>query len=67
MSKTINELREFYKKVDRVLNLAAYMSGYTHHSGYPVYDGGHTEPEETCEHEDCKAVREVKNELPSYL
>ena len=67
MSKTLTELKEFHEKLDIVLSLAAYMSGYEHHSGYPVYDGGHTEPEETCEHTNCKAVREVKLELPSYL
>lgn len=54
------ELTEIGKdKLNRTLQLAEDMSGYIHHSGYPVYDGGHTEPEETCEHVDCKAVRDT--------
>jgi hypothetical protein len=54
-------------RIERVLYLAKYMAGYIHHSGYPVYDGGHSEPEELCQHEDCKAVRGFVYELPPYL
>jgi hypothetical protein len=50
----------------RVLDLAKNMASYIHHSGYPVYDGGHKQPEEACEHPDCVAVREFeKYERPS--
>lgn len=44
----------------RVIQLAKDMAGYAHHSGYPRYDGGHSEPEEGCQHPDCAAVREAK-------
>lgn len=67
MSKTLAEQLDFEYKMNKVFDLAADMAGYIHHIGYPVYDGGHTEPEATCMHEDCKAVREAKLELPSYL
>jgi hypothetical protein len=67
MSKTVKEIQEFSEKLKITLDLAAYISGYLHHSGYPVYDGGHTQPEETCEHPDCKAVREVIIELQADL
>ena len=43
----------------RVLELAKDMAGYIHHSGYPRYDGGHSEPENACQHADCVAVREA--------
>lgn len=48
--------------LERVLELASYMAGYEHHMGYPVYDGGHSEPETECQHENCKAVREFRYE-----
>lgn len=41
----------------RVNRLAKDMASYIHHHGYPVYDGGHSEPEEECQHPDCLAVR----------
>ena len=47
----------------RILDLAYDMASYIHHIGYPVYDGGHSEPEEECQDPDCKAVREFRNEL----
>jgi len=43
----------------RVIQLAHDMASYVHHSGYPRYDGGHSEPEENCQHVDCVAVREA--------
>lgn len=49
-------LNEMFK----LIQLAGDMSGYVHHSGYPVYDGGHTEPEETCKHADCAVVQKAK-------
>lgn len=48
--------------LNRVKVLAVDMASYIHHIGYPVYDGGHTEPEITCQHPDCKAVREFVTE-----
>lgn len=55
-------------KPARVLQLARDMAGYGHHAGYPVYDGGHTEPEESCQHPDCVAVREASTaEDPTTL
>lgn len=47
--------------LETVIYLAEYMAGYQHHSGYPVYDGGHSEPESECQHEECKAVRDFKH------
>ena len=47
----------------RVKKLAEDMAGYIHHSGYPVYDGGHSEPESACQHPDCVAVREFSAAL----
>jgi len=44
----------------RVLELAYNMASYVHHSGHPRYDGGHSEPEESCQHLDCVAVREAR-------
>lgn len=41
----------------RVYDLAQNMASYAHHSGFPVYDGGHSEPEATCPNPDCVAVR----------
>lgn len=41
----------------RVLALARDMASYVHHSGFPKYDGGHSEPESACSHPDCVAVR----------
>jgi hypothetical protein len=52
----------------RVLQLAYDMASYVHHSGYPKYDGGHSEPEESCQHPDCVAVREARTpEDPQLL
>lgn len=45
---------------NRVIQLAYDTASYVHHSGYPRYDGGHSEPEESCAHADCAAVREAK-------
>jgi hypothetical protein len=44
----------------RVTALAKDMASYIHHSGYPVYDGGHTEPESGCQHPDCVVVRHIE-------
>ena len=46
--------------LERVLRLAKDMAGYIHHIGFLKYDGGHSEPEETCPHPDCLAVREAE-------
>jgi hypothetical protein len=52
----------------RVLELAYNMASYVHHSGHPRYDGGHSEPEESCQHLDCVAVREARTpEDPQLL
>lgn len=48
----------------RVLELARDMASYGHHSGYPRYDGGHSEPEEQCQHPDCVAVRDAASAPP---
>lgn len=53
------------EELELVYKLAYNMASYVHHSGYPVYDGGHSQPEETCQHEDCKVVRDFKHELPT--
>ena len=42
---------------EQIIKLARDMASYIHHSGYPVYDGGHTEPEDQCQNPDCVAVR----------
>lgn len=51
----------------RVQRLAQDMASYVHHSGYPCYDGGHSEPEEACQHPDCMAVREAKQPCSTTL
>lgn len=52
----------------RVLQLAYDMASYIHHSGYPRYDGGHSEPEAQCAHPDCAAVRAaLADEDPTLL
>jgi hypothetical protein len=52
----------------RVIQLAHDMASYVHHSGHPRYDGGHSEPEEQCQHLDCVAVREASTpEDPQLL
>jgi hypothetical protein len=51
---------------DRVVQLAHDMASYVHHSGYPRYDGGHSEPEEQCAHPDCAAVRAAQLKTTDY-
>ena len=46
-------------QIERVLSLAQAMISYNHHAKYPDYVG-HSEPEETCQHPDCAATREVE-------
>ena len=57
-------LRQTPANNDRVVQLAYDMASYVHHSGYPRYDGGHSEPEESCAHPDCAAVRAAKTPEP---
>ena len=51
---------------DRVVQLAHDMASYVHHSGYPRYDGGHSEPEAQCTHPDCAAVRAAQLKTTDY-
>ena len=58
MRKELETLAKQIREEDaRILTLAKDMAGYIHHSGYPVYDGGHSEPENQCQHPDCAAIR----------
>jgi len=62
---TIDEYKE-------LLDLAQDIVSYNHHSGYPNYDGGHSEPESECPHPKCALIRKMRNEsnpegrLPEY-
>ncbi len=46
-----------------VFELAKNMASYAHSAGYPVFDGGHSEPENECRHPNCIAIRVFEKEV----